>query len=173
MNRYCDKFRVGLEDFGPAWLNPGACRARQHPVAHVSGTDLTPKRAATAANGLTRLLPCRSCTEGTCHTPGTAQVAGRPRRPPRDRVGRGILDHSIHREHGIILHTSSIARRPYPNCRSHRARLSRHRRDHLCVPGSGSIRARVRTCRGRRRRRRTICSRDASGARLLSSTCPR
>ena len=78
---------------------------------------------------------------------------------PRDKVGRGMRGPSAHRGNGIIPHRSSIARRPYPNCRSHRARLSRHRRDHQCVPGNGSIRARVRTCRGRRRRRPTICSR--------------
>ena len=43
-----------LRPFGPAWLHPRACRAHRHPVAHVSGTptplDLTPERAATAAN---------------------------------------------------------------------------------------------------------------------------
>ena len=38
------------ESTATAWLNHGACRARQHTVAHKSATEATPQRAATAAN---------------------------------------------------------------------------------------------------------------------------
>ena len=50
-----------LQQPATAWLNNGACRARQHTVAHT--TEATPQRAATAADDQTKvplLLPKRS-----------------------------------------------------------------------------------------------------------------